>query len=568
MKKLVIILFLSILFMFSQSAQAYTLIPIKPKIDIIIPNFSFLLGACVATKVTNNGVGDFNPSIHNGTVAWEHGSYPYEIYIWDTEKVTSSASAILGSSYSIGGGPSVYDGKVVWGNNSKIKYFNGTAVSNFATANEKYLMNPSFYNGNIAYDAESPDNYGGYVLFYNKSSIYVDDHEMYPSLYNGKIAFQAFDGHDYEIFFWNGSSLSQITDNDYNDKYPSLYETSIAWQGLKDDNYDIFYYDGSSATTQITHAGRDVYPSLYKGKVVWEGTDGNDREIFQWDGSKIIQVTNNSFHDSYPSYYNGYLAWKGDDGDSEIYYCDLDSPKPPSVVLNSASNINTTSANLSGTVNPNGVASTYYFQYGTTISYSGHTSAFSAGSGSVPVDVSTNISGLTPYTTYHYRLVAVNENGTKYSVDKTFKTLAQTTPDTPAPSGQSSFNYLPVSDPTVSTVAADMKPMGVGNIQGGVLNLKVALPKFSSPVDVYLGVYSSSLDPEHIFIFQSDNSLIPLGDILIPWKSNLSGSLSSTSLYGDINLSALPAGTYNFYVFITPAGNQGSYYLWSTFVSF
>src|SRR5437667_9468436 len=62
-----------------------------------------------------------------------------------------------------------------------------------------------------------------------------------------------------------------------------------------------------------------------------------------------------------------------------------------------------TSATVSGTVNPNGQATTWHVDYGTSPSYGSSTGSFGAGSGTASTSVSTMISGLTPGTTYHYR---------------------------------------------------------------------------------------------------------------------------------------------------------------------
>lgn len=92
----------------------------------------------------------------------------------------------------------------------------------------------------------------------------------------------------------------------------------------------------------------------------------------------------------------------------------------PVVATLAASAVTSTSATLNGTVNPNGLATTYYFEYGTSISYGTLTSTVSAGSGSTAVGVSASVSGLTLNGTYHFRLVGVNADGTTYGSDKVF----------------------------------------------------------------------------------------------------------------------------------------------------
>jgi hypothetical protein len=95
---------------------------------------------------------------------------------------------------------------------------------------------------------------------------------------------------------------------------------------------------------------------------------------------------------------------------------------PPTVTTGTASDVTTNSATLNGTVNPNGKSTNYYFEYGLNTSYGTATSTQSAGSGTTDVPVSEPVSGLSSNTTYHFRLVAENSDGTSYGDDQTFKT--------------------------------------------------------------------------------------------------------------------------------------------------
>jgi subtilase family serine protease len=98
---------------------------------------------------------------------------------------------------------------------------------------------------------------------------------------------------------------------------------------------------------------------------------------------------------------------------------------PPIVTTAPAGGVDTTSATLTGTVNPNGMASTYQFDYGTSTSFGSQAPAPpdpSAGSGTSAQNESVSITGLVPGTTYHYRLEATNSYGTTYGPDQTFTT--------------------------------------------------------------------------------------------------------------------------------------------------
>jgi hypothetical protein len=68
--------------------------------------------------------------------------------------------------------------------------------------------------------------------------------------------------------------------------------------------------------------------------------------------------------------------------------------------------ITDTYALLSGSVNPKSTATSYFFQWGTTTDYGQTTPLTSAGNGAADVPVDVSLDGLTPRTTYHYRLVA------------------------------------------------------------------------------------------------------------------------------------------------------------------
>ena len=72
---------------------------------------------------------------------------------------------------------------------------------------------------------------------------------------------------------------------------------------------------------------------------------------------------------------------------------------------------------------PNGLDTSYYWQYGTSTAYGQQTPAKDVGSGTDVVSTSTVISRLQPSTSYHYRLVAENSAGTSYGYDYTLTTL-------------------------------------------------------------------------------------------------------------------------------------------------
>ena len=100
-------------------------------------------------------------------------------------------------------------------------------------------------------------------------------------------------------------------------------------------------------------------------------------------------------------------------------------PNAPTVETKAASALTQTTATLNATVNPNSATvSECRFEYGTTRSYGSSAPCSSLpGSGAIAVPVSASASGLSPNTTYHFRISATNPGGTSSGGDEVVKTL-------------------------------------------------------------------------------------------------------------------------------------------------
>ena len=139
---------------------------------------------------------------------------------------------------------------------------------------------------------------------------------------------------------------------------------------------------------------------------VWTGT-----QMIVWGGENYEC---NQFGCSSPVYLN-----------TGGRYCAQASSTAPLVTTKSATNVASFSSTLQGSVNPNGLSTTVYFQYGTTTNYQFKTAAQTK-TGSTALNVSANISALSASTVYHFRIVATNSGGTTFGSDKTFTTLSPT----------------------------------------------------------------------------------------------------------------------------------------------
>jgi hypothetical protein len=127
---------------------------------------------------------------------------------------------------------------------------------------------------------------------------------------------------------------------------------------------------------------------------------------------------------------------------------------PPSATTGAATAVGQTTATVNGTVDPQGMATTYRFEYGTSSTYGLQTDEHDAGAGTGSVDAQADLTGLTTDTTYHYSVVATNAAGVTRGADRTFKTA-----QAPGPPGASTGSARSVT-PTGARLTGTVDPNG------------------------------------------------------------------------------------------------------------
>jgi hypothetical protein len=100
------------------------------------------------------------------------------------------------------------------------------------------------------------------------------------------------------------------------------------------------------------------------------------------------------------------------------------SASPPAVKTSSAISVQAQEATLHGFINTEGRAAIYGYEYGTTTAYGNETGITEVPAGSTGwLEANTVVKGLKPQTTYHFRLIGVNDDGVALGEDRTFTTL-------------------------------------------------------------------------------------------------------------------------------------------------
>jgi hypothetical protein len=112
----------------------------------------------------------------------------------------------------------------------------------------------------------------------------------------------------------------------------------------------------------------------------------------------------------------------------------------------------TTTATVAGTVNPRGNAATATIQYGTSSALGSTAAAGSVPSSNATAAVSAPLTGLTPGTTYFYRVTATNTYGTASGPAETF-TTAKASGTPPPGKSRSTSKSVTIGDQRVTVSA-------------------------------------------------------------------------------------------------------------------
>ncbi|MDB6174478.1 MAG: hypothetical protein JWL59_3789 [Chthoniobacteraceae bacterium] len=158
----------------------------------------------------------------------------------------------------------------------------------------------------------------------------------------------------------------------------------------------------------------------------------SDGTVATWGGNQSGQLGNNSTTSSsvpvavssapLASGERYVAAVNGSHGSHSLGLIAL--PAVPLVTTFAATNLTATNVTLNGLVIPNGPATTAQFEYGTTTSYGSRASlVLSPNNDFSAQNVSANLTGLMPGTTYHYRITATDAFGTSVTPDATLTTV-------------------------------------------------------------------------------------------------------------------------------------------------
>jgi uncharacterized delta-60 repeat protein len=163
-------------------------------------------------------------------------------------------------------------------------------------------------------------------------------------------------------------------------------------------------------------------------------------------------------------------------------------PPPPAASTLGVDGITAGGARVTGTVNANGTAATWWLEYGPTTAYGSKSAVQALPATTNDLDVGVNLTGLNSGTLYHARLVIANAVGTTPGDDVTFTTLG---------SAAAGAGKAPAGPAGKRAKKVCKVPKVVGK------KLNVARKKVSASGCKFKVVYKKSKRPKNIVLAQS-----------------------------------------------------------------
>jgi hypothetical protein len=143
-------------------------------------------------------------------------------------------------------------------------------------------------------------------------------------------------------------------------------------------------------------------------------------------------------------------------------------------------------ATLRGAVNPNGLETLAWFEWGATTNYGAFTAVSTLSGGSQLLPLSAAITGLQPGATYHYRTDSYNDLGLAQGVDQTFTTAnlaAAITGCTLTAAGHFQFQFTGSAASTYTVLCSTNLALPLNNWAqvGAVTNIAPGQYQFTDP---------------------------------------------------------------------------------------
>jgi len=132
------------------------------------------------------------------------------------------------------------------------------------------------------------------------------------------------DGNDDEIWYTDGTTTTQLTNNSWDDRAPAIYGSNVVWISEEDSDTEIMHWNGS-VTVRITDDSDDddspqVSGGVFGLTMAWIKESGGNRDLWMNEGCESSQITDTAADEFSPALDGQRVAWvRGVDEGAEVY---------------------------------------------------------------------------------------------------------------------------------------------------------------------------------------------------------------------------------------------------------
>ena len=222
--------------------------------------------------------------------------------------------------------PDISGTNVVWcqqlgSSGCVVNLYDGSTTTQISDLINSTSTTPRVSGSNAAWQIYRESNRR--IFFYDGSSTTEIEATTFiwdgPLASGSNIAWDAsVDGIELDIYLYDGSTTTKIPGTSGH----NLHDLSGSRTTSTKDG-EVFLYDGTNTIQLTNNSYSDTSPRVSETHVVWRGFDGNDFEIFMYDGSTVSQLTDNDYDDWDPVISGSRVAWTGTtSGDTEVFFYD------------------------------------------------------------------------------------------------------------------------------------------------------------------------------------------------------------------------------------------------------
>ncbi len=145
---------------------------------------------------------------------------------------------------------------------------------------------------------------------------------QYPRVSGSNVAWQQYDGHDWEIYLYDGSTIKRLTDNDVDDTVPDVSNGHVAWYRGEYDDASLLY-DG---TTIMSGIGNNTDMKLEPGGLIWSTVIAPEivSHVYLFDGTATKKLSvDGTYANHNPDMSGNKVVWSSfKNGDNSAYLYD------------------------------------------------------------------------------------------------------------------------------------------------------------------------------------------------------------------------------------------------------